>query len=54
MEKEAQEFLDALKKANAEDLKNRIVAKAKKIVESAGLSKDRLKEVAVDVSDFLK
>lgn len=54
MEKEAQDFLDALKKANADDLKKRIVEKAEKIVESAGLSRDRLKEVAVDVSDFLK
>jgi len=54
MDTEAKEFLDALKQANAQKLKNRIVAKAEKVIEEAGLSKDRLKEVAVDVTDFMK
>ena len=54
MDKESKDFLDALKRANAEDIKNRVVARVEKIIESAGLSKDRLKEVEVDVSDYLK
>lgn len=54
MDKDAKDFLEELKRANAEDIKKRVVARVEKMVESKGLSKDRLKEVEVDVSDFME
>ena len=54
MEKTAKEFSDNLKKADAENLKLRILKAAEKIIKKVGLNKERLKEVEVDISDFLK
>lgn len=54
MGKEAQEFLDALKNAKSERSQDAYCCQNKNIVEASGLSKDRLKEVEVDVSDYLE
>jgi hypothetical protein len=54
MNPEAEEFLQRLRDANAEDLRNRILARARAIIDQAGLSAERLSQVDVDVSDYLK
>lgn len=54
MNPEAEEFLQRLREANAEDLRNRILARAQAIIEQVGLSPERLSEVTVDVSDYLR
>ena len=53
MDPEAEEFLNRLREANAEDLRNRILERARGIIEQAGLSPERLAQVEVDVSDYL-
>jgi hypothetical protein len=46
-------FMRALRAANAEDLKGRIVARTEEILKSHGFSDSQLKQVDVDVSDYL-
>ncbi|MFY9374877.1 MAG: hypothetical protein WAQ74_01075 [Kiritimatiellia bacterium] len=54
MNKEAKEILDALKKANAEELKTRILKRVEQVLEDHGPDKCRLKDITIDVSDYLK
>ena len=54
MNKEAKEILDALKKANAEELKTRILKRVEQVLEDHGPDKCRLKDITIDVSDSLK
>jgi methionine salvage enolase-phosphatase E1 len=54
MNPEAEEFLQRLRAANAEDLRNRILMRVQAIIEQAGLSQDHLSKVDVDVSDYLR
>ena len=46
-------FMRALRAANAEDLKGRIVARTEEILKSHGFNDSQLKQVDVDVSDYL-
>ena len=54
MDDEAKKFLERMKQANAEDLKCRVLKKAKEIIEQRGLDPSRLKDVGIDISDYLK
>ena len=47
-------FMKALRAANAEDLKNRIVTRTEEILKSHGINDSQLKHVDVDVSDYLR
>ena len=53
MEQEAMDFLKRMEQANAEDLKRRVLEKAKAIIKQCGLDPSRLKEVGIDISDYL-
>jgi hypothetical protein len=46
-------FMAALRAANAEDLKNRVVARTEEILKSHGFSGSQLKQIDIDVSDYL-
>ena len=53
MDEIAQQFLNRIREANADDLRDRILERVRTIIAEAGLSADRLSQVDVDVSDFL-
>jgi len=54
MNPEAEEFLQRIREADADDLRNRILARAQAIIEQAGLSPEWLSQIDVDVSDYPK
>lgn len=54
MDEQAKQFLADLQKANAEELKMRILKRVEAILQEHGLQKDCLKEIDIDVSDYLK
>ena len=45
-------FMQALRAANAEDLKNRILTKTEAILRSHGFNDSHLKQIDIDVSDY--
>lgn len=53
MDEQAKQFYEDLKKAQAEDIKGRVLKRVEEVLEESGLSKDRLKDISIDVSDYL-
>ena len=47
-------FIERIKESNAEEIRNRLLARVEIIIKEAGLSEKRLSQVDIDVTDFLK